>query len=410
MSSEGPVVVPRRAEVEGAGDALAALLEDTTNVSPDELTTMVDAAGRALGATSARLLIADYGLTSLRALGEDGETASGRLAIEGTLAGRAFTGQEVVVSGDDAALVLVPVAEGSERLGVLELTHDSWSDAHRALLDPVVRVLVLTLISMRRYTDVVLRSRRSQRLSPAAELQWDLLPPLTCSTASASVSGILEPAYSIGGDSFDYAINPGCTELAITDAMGHGMAAVLMSVTAINCLRNARREGLPLDAAYLSASAAVDAHAQGRGFVTGQLASLDHAGELTWLNAGHPLPLLVRDGSYCGELPCQPSLPMGLGGAVREVATEQLQPGDQVLFFTDGVVETRSPAGEHFGLARLADLLVRAAMERATPEETVRRLSASILAYNGAGLSDDATLLLVTYHGNAGGPGPQQRP
>ena len=402
MSKKGPLSVPRRAEVESKGDALSVLLDETTDMSPDGLTAMVDAAGRVLGATSARLLIADYGLTSLQALGEDGPT-SDRRPIEGTLAGRAFTGREIIVSGHDPALVLVPPTEGSERLGVLELSHSSWNEAHQALLDPVVRVLVLILISKRRYTDVILRSRRSERLSPAAELQWDLLPPLTCSTAGASVSGILEPAYSIGGDSFDYAMNPGGTELAIIDAMGHGMAAVLLSVTAINCLRNARREGVGLEVAYLATSEAISVHLGGHAFVTGQLASLDHDGALTWLNAGHPLPLLVRDGSYCGELSCRPSLPMGLGGAVREIATEHLQPGDQVLFYTDGVVETRSPTGELFGLARLADLLVRASLEQVPPGETVRRLSASILAYNGAGLSDDATLLLLNYHGSAAG-------
>ena len=90
---------------------------------------------------------------------------------------------------------------------------------------------------------------------------------------------------------------------------------------------------------------------------------------------------------------------MGLGGKVAEIATEHLQPGDQVLFYTDGVVETRAPTGEPFGVPRLVDLLVRAALEQVSPEETVRRLSASVTTYNGAGLSDDATLLLLTYHG-----------
>lgn len=384
------------------GTTLAALLAGTTELPPDELSTMVDVAGRVLGATSARVLVADYGLTSLQELGQDGPTGPPQ-PIEGTLAGRAFSRREVVVSGEDPAVVLVPLAEGSERLGVLELTHGSWNDEWRALLGPIVRVLVLVLISKRRYTDVVLRSRRSEPLSPAAEMQWDLLPPLTCSTMSVSVSGILEPAYSIGGDSFDYALNPNGAELAIVDAMGHGMSAVLLSVTAINGLRNARRERLGLEAAYLSTGDAIRAHVGWSGFVTGQLASLDlETGDLTWLNAGHPLPLLVRDGSFCGELSCRPSLPMGLGGDVAEIATEPLQPGDRVLFYTDGVVDSRSPGGELFGLPRLADLLVRASLEEVPPGETVRRLSASIMAYNGTGLSDDATLLLLNYHGPPG--------
>ncbi len=384
---------------DGPGAALAALLARTTDLAPSDLTSVVDLAGEILGASTARVLIADYGLTSLQELGENGPTGP-RQALEGTMEGRAFSGRDVMVTGRDPAVVLVPLAEGSERLGVLELTYATWNDEHEALLAPVVRVLVLLLISRRRYTDVVLRTRRSEQLSPAAELQWDLLPPLTCCTPRVSVSGILEPAYSIGGDSFDYALNQDRAELAIVDAMGHGMAAVLLSVSAINCMRNARREGRGLEAAYLSTGAAISAQAMGSAFVTGQMASLDLAsGDLTWLNAGHPRPLLVRDGTFIGELSCRPSLPMGWGGGVAEIATEHLQAGDRVLFYTDGAVETRSASGELFGLPRLADLFLRASLEAVSPSETVRRLSTSIGAYNGAGLSDDATLLLLSYHG-----------
>ena len=306
-----------------------------------------------------------------------------------------------MVTGDDPAVVLVPLAEGSERLGVLEMTFATWDDEHAALLAPVVRVLVLLLISRRRYTDVLLRARRSEPLSPAAELQWDLLPPLTCSTPRVSVSGILEPAYSIGGDSFDYALNQDTAELAIVDAMGHGMAAVLLSVTAINCLRNARREGRGLEAAYLKHRRGDQRPGRGVG-----ASSPARWPPSTSSRASSPgstpvtrCPLLVRDGTFIGELSCRPSLPMGWGGGVVEVATEHLQPGDRVLFYTDGAVETRSASGELFGLPRLADLFVRASLEEVPPSETVRRLSTSIVAYNGAGLSDDATLLLLSYHG-----------
>src|SRR5688500_8119676 len=170
----------RRSAQADLGEALAALLESTSLLPASELTTMVDIAGRLIGASSARMLVADYALTSLQQLGEDGPTGS-REQVEGTLAGRALIGAEVVVSVDDqTTTVFVPLSEGSERLGVLELTHPEWSDGLKSLLDPVVRILVLLLISKRRYTDVVLRSRRSEPLSPAAELQWDLLPPLTC--------------------------------------------------------------------------------------------------------------------------------------------------------------------------------------------------------------------------------------
>jgi serine phosphatase RsbU (regulator of sigma subunit) len=231
-------------------------------------------------------------------------------------------------------------------------------------------------------------------------MQWDLLPSPTCSTDVVSMSGILEPAYTIGGDAFDFAVNPGRVEFSIVDAVGHGVSAVSMSTFAVNSLRNARREGAGLETAYRETGTMISAQFGNSYFVTGQLGSIAlDTGVLTWLNAGHPLPLLVRDQTFVGELTCAPSLPMGLGGSVAEIATEQLQPGDRVLFFTDGVSEAKSPAGEDFGVPRLADLLVRATLDGVSPAETARRLTTSIVTFNSAGLNDDATLLLVDYHG-----------
>jgi serine phosphatase RsbU (regulator of sigma subunit) len=215
-----------------------------------------------------------------------------------------------------------------------------------------------------------------------------------------SVSGILEPAYSIGGDSFDYALNDDQVDFAIIDAVGHGMPAVMMSATAINSMRNARRESAGLDVAYLQTGDTIEQQYGACAFVTAQFGSLDLVtGTLRWLNAGHPPPLLVRDGTSLGELSCRPSLPMGLGGSINEIADEPLQRGDRVLFFTDGVTESRAPDGTAFGLPRLEDYLVRITLDGLPPAEAVRRLRALIMTFNGAGLSDDATLLLIDYHG-----------
>lgn len=392
-AKHGPVV-----DSAAVGAAVVALLDSAAAIPADELANLVQAAGHAMGSTSARLLVADYGLISLRALGApDDERVGDTTAIDLTVAGLAFSRAEVLVTD---SRVFVPLVEGSERLGVLELTHPAWTEELSSALDPLVRTLVLLLVSRRRYTDELLRARRTEPLSLAAEIQWGLLPPLSCSTSRVSVSGILEPAYSIGGDSFDFALNADVAEFAIIDAVGHGMKAVLISTIAINGLRNARREGHGLAEAYTSTSDAITTQFGGADFATGQFGSLDLlSGQLTWLNAGHPLPLIIRDGHVLHELACQPSLPMGLGGTVAEIAVEPLHPGDSVLFYTDGVTETRSGAGTPFGLPRLADFLERATHQGAHPVETLRSLSRAITGHSDTGLSDDATLLMIEYHG-----------
>lgn len=342
--------------------------------------------------------MADYGLLSLQALGDDGPVGEPE-SIVGGLAGRALSHDDVFTASTDPTTVYLPLTEGAERVGVLELSHRSWNDDLAALAKPVAQMLVLLLNSKRRYTDAVLRSRRSEPLSMAAEMQWNLLPPLACAAEGVALSGILEPAYSIGGDSFDYALTPDGVEFAIIDAVGHGLPAVFLSVGAINALRNARREGLGLSGAYEAAGTVLEAQFGDSAYVTGNVGKLEvSTGVLTWVNAGHPLPLLVRDG-HVHELACRASWPMGLGGKVVEVAVEQLQPRDSVLFYTDGAVESRPKNGEPFGIPRLMDHLAIAVREGMAPAETIRRLSTSIVAYNDAGLTDDATLLLLEYHG-----------
>ncbi len=370
------------------------MLDAQQRIGPDNLAGVVEVVRVLLEADEARVHVADYAMRWFQVFDAAGPMGSSYL-MEGTLAGRAFAGGEMIVT--DTAW-WVPLVEGTERLGVLELGFELPRLQAPEFLGTVASALVLLTTSKCRYTDVWLRTRRAQALSPEAEMQWDLLPPLSCSTNDVAVSGMLEPAYSIGGDSFDYALNPGQLDFAIVDAVGHGMAAVVMSACAINILRNVRRESGTLEEAYRQVDDFLDQHFGNSNYVTGLIGSLDFdTGVLTWINAGHVLPLLVRNGTCAGELHCAPSMPMGLGGSLRQVATETLQRGDRVLFYTDGISESRSPDGSLFGQERLADFLVRATLDGLPTAETARRLSAAVVTHVGQGLRDDATLLLVEY-------------
>jgi hypothetical protein len=145
------------------GSPVAEFLERAWAVPPNELTAIVELARVAVHAETATVLIADYGLQSLRALGADGPVGDAQ-SIVGTLAGRALAQGDVVTSGTDPTMVYVPLTEGTERLGVLELAHNAWDDGATALVQRIAQVLVLLLISKRRYTDAVVRSRRSEAL------------------------------------------------------------------------------------------------------------------------------------------------------------------------------------------------------------------------------------------------------
>lgn len=365
--------------------------------APGEVLGLLDLMCDLLGARAARFYVADYSLRWLQQVDLRGRVGVLH-TVAGTLVGRAFTSSHPVIAGTDPTLVAVPLVDGTSRVGVLELEFDDWGDDLRDLLDPIVTTFVTTWILKSRYSDAAARARRTEPLTPAAEAQWDLLPPLSCTTDRVAVSGTLEPAYDIGGDSFDYACDASRLDFAIVDAIGNGLPAVLMSAAAISSLRNSRREDLGLVTAYERADRSIAAQFGHSYFVTGIIATLDlGSGTLTWVNAGHLLPMLVRNGSYAGTLGCQPSRPLGLGGGVVEVAEVVLQRGDRVLFYTDGISESRSSDGSFFGDHRLADYLVRAALEELPVQDTLRRITHSLIDFNDNGLRDDATMFLLEW-------------
>ena len=378
--------------------AVARMVERSTRTSPSDVLELLDLMCELLRAQAARFHVADYSLRTLQHIDASGPLGTSQ-TIAGTLIGRVFTSSEIQVQGAHPTTVMVPLIEGSNRIGVLELDFEEWDGDVPELLDPLVSIFVLSWIVKGRYTDTAARARRSEPLSAAAELQWDLLPPLTCVTEQVAISGILAPAYAIGGDSFDYAFDSTRVNFAIVDAAGNGMSAVLMAAAAINSLRNSRRAGMDLTAAYAIADESISAQFGCSFYVTGIIGTLDlQTSTLRWVNAGHVLPMLVRNGTFAGPIRCEPSRPFGLGGPVVEVAEQVLQSGDRVLFYTDGISEARSSDGSFFGDDRLADFLVRASLENLPVPETVRHLADNILKFSDADLRDDATILLMEHH------------
>jgi serine phosphatase RsbU (regulator of sigma subunit) len=111
--------------------------------------------------------------------------------------------------------------------------------------------------------------------------------------------------------------------------------------------------------------------------------------------------LLIRQGRVVGHLPCAPRPPFGLDDLQApgepEVAVHQLEPGDALLLYSDGVVERRSTQGVDYGLDRLNDFLHTAFAAQMSPAETLRRLSNTILDFHDGTLHDDATTLLVVW-------------
>jgi serine phosphatase RsbU (regulator of sigma subunit) len=262
--------------------------------------------------------------------------------------------------------------------------------------------LIATLVSNKDlYSDFFKLVRRREPMTMASELLWELVPPQLLASDGFVLAALLEPCYDIGGDAYDYAINDGgVLHFAVFDAMGHGLAAAGVAAFALSAYRHSRRRGDALAARYAAIDAAVFEQYPTSRFVTCLIAELHIAsGRLRWISAGHPAPLLLRDGHLVKTLELAPSPPLGmqLAASAPAVGEEWLQPGDMVLLYTDGLTEARRPDGELFTVERLGEFFERQAANGLPAPETLRGLREAIIERGEGALRDDATALLVEW-------------
>lgn len=380
-------------------DPVGDLLRDAQFAVPDDVPGILVKHARRLGALDAAIFLVDFEQRVLAPLPVPGGPEREAVAVEGTLAGRAFSTISPQWSGD-GGLLWVPMVEGNERIGVAG--YELAGPILEGFLEEMIRLTAVVaelVVTKAAYGDFFEYYRRRQPMSLASELAWQLLPPLTFGTDRLVISGALAPAYDVGGDSFDYGVGRDIARIAVFDAMGHGLEAGVLATVAVAAYRNCRRRRLKLDETVAAVDELISQQFGPERFVTAVMAELDlGTGCFRWYRAGHPAPLLLRGSKIVKTLWGDSGMPLGLGHPGME-SEESLEPGDQVVFFTDGVTEARSPDGAFFGSDRLADLVSRASAGGNPPPETLRRLVHSILDHQAGDLQDDATAVLVEWKG-----------
>lgn len=404
------------------GESLARVLRAAENSSP---AMAVEAVTRelksAIGAAAVSFLIADLsgrGLVRIES-GARGKntidpayppTLATRtvLPFDGGPAERAVRTQTVQVvapanqsSGDAAIegrwLILAPVTERGEAIGLLEMYLPTEPDQTvLAAIAQVAHVLAFVVIANGRHTDVFELERRQVAISLPAEIQRRLLPDsFTCEASAFTLAGWVEPAATIAGDTFDYSLGNDELHLSLTDAMGHGVSSALIATLCVGSLRNTRLQGLGIVDQAAEANTALYRHGSAidHGFASGLLARVDlRTGVTSLINGGHVPPLLLRAGVVSTvEVPVHP--PFGiLADTKYRSSTSTLLEGDRLVFITDGLVERKASGLD----------LIRAIQETSHlhPREATRAMADSVVEVSGGELEDDATLILLDWHGD----------
>jgi hypothetical protein len=376
---------------------LADLLEDSHLSTLERLPELVGRHAGTAGLSEILILLADLREEALVALHP---TESRSFPVDASLAGRAFRDLTLISTARNGAHHFwIPLLDGTERIGVLGVAAPDRAESTVDHVRALASLVALMLVSKRPHSDTYHRLVRAKPMAIAAEVVWPLMPPLTFATDNLVLTAVLEPAYEIGGDAVDYAVEGNVVHLSIFDAMGHDQAAGLTVALATGTCRSHRRRGSSLVDTSVAIDRVVGEQFGGRRFATGVLAELDfHTGVLTWVNRGHPPPLLIRQGRWVRQLRCRPSPPMGFQlPAVPVLCREHLEPGDRLLFYTDGIVEARDSRGRQFGLRRFADFVIRREADGCPAPETLRRLMRTVLEHQSGRLQDDASALLVEW-------------
>ncbi len=295
--------------------------------------------------------------------------------------------------------VAVPIRLDGRTIGALNLESDRLAGFQAQDVDVLRFFAEATAIAVEKailHERLIEAGRLERQLRTAQQIQERLLPAESPGVPGYELAGLCMPSARVGGDYFDYIPLPGGRlGLAVADVSGHDITAALIMSAFRAQVRALLRAGRPLDEVAQALDAELPDSTAGSAFVTALLAVLDPArGELRYVNCGHHPPIHDRGEAVPGWLDRGGPLLGLLDDTEFEVGEIRLSPGDQVVIFTDGIVEARNAAGECFGTGRLAERV--AANRSLAPRDLIERIVLEARGFAEADdFEDDVTLVVL---------------
>ena len=271
------------------------------------------------------------------------------------------------------------------------------------------RVAAVCIISTMAVVVAAVRRRREKRLARMTAIaeasQLALLPPLPPEITGINIAARYRSAAreaSVGGDLYEIIPTGHGIRVIIGDVRGKGLEAILLAGQVLSAFRRSAVAMPSMEQLAGEVGRAIRPHVGEEDFVTAALVQIAHGGELTVVNCGHHPPLLLR---HCGDL--QPltdgkaALPLGLEDDFIAF-TATWSPGDRLLLYTDGLVESRDQHGEFLPESEIA-----AALLAADCDQALDTLITAVHRHTGGHGHDDMALLLLEHgappHSSANG-------
>jgi serine phosphatase RsbU (regulator of sigma subunit) len=295
--------------------------------------------------------------------------------------------------------VAVPIRLDGRTIGALNLESDRLAAFQAHDIDVLSFFAEATAIAVEKamlHERLVQAERMERRLEIAQQVQERLLPATPPGVPGHDLAGRCIPSARVGGDYFDYIpLSNGRLGVVVADVSGHDLPAALIMSAFRTLVRTCLRAGHELDEVARTLDRELPDCTAGTAFVTALLAVLDPAsGRLRYVNCGHPQPFHDRAVGASAWLDRGGPLLGLLDHARFEIGEVDLARGDQVVIYTDGIVEARSPAGEWFGSDRLVELVT--AHKRLPARDLVEHVILEARAFTGANdFEDDVTLVVL---------------
>lgn len=310
-----------------------------------------------------------------------------------------FASGTMVLQGVRAVLA-VPLGVSEKVFGIIyadsPIAEGRFTEDHLKVLTTLASVAAIRVENARLVEARLERERLERELALASEIQQRFQPTAPPHITGYELQGISFPCYEIGGDYYDFIEREdGRLVIALGDVSGKGTAAALLmsSLHAAIHAQSASHDSLVATISAVNRYLADNIPANR--FVTLFYAELDpDSGSLAFLNAGHNPPLIVHAAGTVEQL-ASGGLPLGIkpDAEYREGRT-QLQPGDVLVIYSDGVTEAVSPTGEEFGPTRLYEVVSRNV--EASAAGIRDRIESSLTKFaQGTSAADDITLVIV---------------
>ena len=317
-----------------------------------------------------------------------------------------FATGTVVLQGVRSVLA-VPLGVSEKVFGIIyadsPIAEGRFTEDHLKVLTTLASVAAIRVENARLVEARLERERFERELALASEIQQRFQPTAPPHIGGYELQGISFPCYEIGGDYYDFIErDDGRLVIALGDVSGKGTAAALLmsSLHAAIHAQSASHDSLVATISAVNRYLADNIPANR--FVTLFYAELDpESGALSFLNAGHNPPLIIHSAGTVEQL-ASGGLPLGIkpDAEYREGRT-QLQPGDVLVIYSDGVTEAVSPTGEEFGPTRLYEVVQRNV--EASAAGIRDRIESSLTKFaQGTSAADDITLVIVKRQTNHG--------